>query len=639
MASARLGSLLEYIRSRVQPASAGASTDADLLERFLVQREEAAFETLVHRHGPMVLGVGRTVLSDPHAAEDVFQATFLVLARKAASVRKHQSLGSWLYGVAYRIALNARSSAARRRKHERQVGTVRPQDSLLPPASQELRPLLVEELNRLPQKYRAPLVLCYLEGMTNDEAAQQLQWPSGTVKGRLARAREVLRNRLARRGVTLTAAAFATVLTDNGLAVALPPALVASTLRMTVPLALGQATLTGSAPASVAALAQQALRHGLLTKVAAGLLLAIGIAGGAGLIFYPRAAAPVAGDEAPKEFAQPKLIASFAEEKHYKGHPIPLAFSPDGKRMAILTKHDTEEDELILQDVATGEKLKSFRHGDGFRSVIPDGKGLTVVHATGDPEEVRVETLDLTTFRVQNEWKHAKGRVSPAEGFRIGETVVLVGGVIEDGAAMPAPGIFGGAGFPGAFGGIGGFPFGGGAQAVVVHDTRGKKEPTLHTLPDDGTLVAAHVVGSRVFLLYKQMEGDNDLSILDLPGGKTTKLVENVEVTSLAVSADGKALALQTAENTLELWDVVNQKKSRVMKDADNTIVCFAFAPDGKTLAVASSDQKVKLWNVQTGKAEREITHGRTQQVLFSPDGALLATASPEEVKVWALRP
>src|SRR5437764_322999 len=192
--------------------AADAPTDAWLLHRFASDRDEAAFATLVERHGPLVLSVCRRVLGTVQDAEDAFQATFLVLARKAGAIREPDLLGNWLYGVASRIARKARAGVSKRQMHEKQVRLL---PSLEAPASAEpndLGPVLDEELSRLPEKYRAALVLCYLEGKTNEEAARLLRWPTGTVKGRLARARDLLRTRLARRGLQASALLLATVL-------------------------------------------------------------------------------------------------------------------------------------------------------------------------------------------------------------------------------------------------------------------------------------------------------------------------------------------------------------------------------------------------------------------------------------------
>src|SRR5581483_9321050 len=162
-------------------------TDAELLERFLASRDETAFEALVRRHGPMVLGVCRRILRDSHDAEDAFQATFLVLVRKAASVVPREQLGNWLYGVAYRTALKARTARARRRRHERRAHAL----PAAAPAGEslDLRPLLDQHLERLPAAYRAAVVLCDLEGRTKREAARQLGVPEGTLSSRLARGR------------------------------------------------------------------------------------------------------------------------------------------------------------------------------------------------------------------------------------------------------------------------------------------------------------------------------------------------------------------------------------------------------------------------------------------------------------------
>jgi len=192
--------------------------DEELLDRFMNRDDEAAeaaFRTIVARHGPMVLGVCRHILNQHHDAEDAFQATFLVLARKAGSIRDRRVLARWLYEVAYRIAMRARTSGVRQRAHERQGGEMAATATLDNQGWSELKPVLHDEVNRLPEKYRVPVILCYLEGKTNEEAAQLLKWPVGTVKGRLSRARDLLRSRLTRRGLALSAAMLVTALSNG----------------------------------------------------------------------------------------------------------------------------------------------------------------------------------------------------------------------------------------------------------------------------------------------------------------------------------------------------------------------------------------------------------------------------------------
>jgi len=204
--------ILRSERSHLE-SIAVAPGDERLLQEFLSSQpevSEAAFRTLVTRHGPMVMGVCRHVLHHDADAEDAFQATFWTLARKAGSIRDRRLLSAWLYEVAYRIAIRARSNVARRRDQETRGAAMA---SLAEPPQQEqeaawaeLRPVLHDELNRLPEKYRLPIVLSYLEGRTNEEVASLLSWPVGTVKGRLSRARDMLRSRLIRRGLVLSAA-------------------------------------------------------------------------------------------------------------------------------------------------------------------------------------------------------------------------------------------------------------------------------------------------------------------------------------------------------------------------------------------------------------------------------------------------
>lgn len=270
---------------------AGDSTDAELLEEFLTQRREGGFRSLVERHGPMVLSVCRRVLQNDHDAEDAFQATFLVLARKARSVVPRELVGNWLYGVALRTANKARVSraravAARRRAIDRgaamTISTSTDADLW-----HDLRPVLDEELGRLRDCYRAAVVLCDLEGMTRKDAARQLGWPEGTLSGRLARARKILADRLAKRGVTLSIAALAGVLTENGATAAVPTLLKINLTQVAALTAAGQAMPAGLVSAQVTALAEGVMKSPLLSVVWTGLLMlaAIGSAAtGAGWV-------------------------------------------------------------------------------------------------------------------------------------------------------------------------------------------------------------------------------------------------------------------------------------------------------------------------------------------------------------------
>ncbi len=235
-------------------------SDEDLLNEYLSQTgpdSQEAFRELVVRHGPMVLGVCRHVLNQPQDAEDAFQATFLVLARKGGTIRNRRVLSGWLHETAYRIAIKLRTNTVRRRALERQGIDMSPRE--VEPDNQgeraawnELRPVLHEEVNRLPEKYRIPLILSYLEGRTNDEVAELLHWPVGTVKGRLSRARELLRSRLSRRGLVLSAAFLMTALSRGRVfAEVVSSDLVQRTVRLA--LTSGPVPVPPDSPSSLAA--------------------------------------------------------------------------------------------------------------------------------------------------------------------------------------------------------------------------------------------------------------------------------------------------------------------------------------------------------------------------------------------------
>ncbi|MGH7221773.1 MAG: RNA polymerase sigma factor [Gemmataceae bacterium] len=209
--------LFQHIR-RLAGDPPNTPCDGELLRRYLERRDDAAFAALVRRHGQMVFSVCQSVLRQRQDAEDAFQATFLILARKAATIRGQDGLGGWLQRVAYRIALKARADQLRRQEREAKTarsGVVEPSSDEL--SWGELRAILHAELAALPERFRAPLVLCYLEGLTQEEAAHRLGWTAASVKGRLQRGREKLRRRLERRGVALTAA-LAAAMTGQALA-------------------------------------------------------------------------------------------------------------------------------------------------------------------------------------------------------------------------------------------------------------------------------------------------------------------------------------------------------------------------------------------------------------------------------------
>jgi RNA polymerase sigma factor (sigma-70 family) len=282
----------ERLRGLLERLLPDGLTDGQLLARFLDTREEAAFAAIVRRHGPMVLGVCRRLLGNLHDAEDAFQATFLVLARKAASVARREAVGAFLYGVAYRTALRAREKASRRRALEVQVD-VMPHPEVPPAEPQDWRPVLDRELNLLPKMYRAVLVLCDLEGKTRREAARVLGVPEGTVASRLATARQMLAKRLTRCGVMLSGGALAMALA-GGAAAAVPAPLAAATVKAAALVAAGQA----AAGTPAVALMNEVLRSMLMAKLkgyAVAALVAALI--GAGGVAY-RAAGQVPTDPA-----------------------------------------------------------------------------------------------------------------------------------------------------------------------------------------------------------------------------------------------------------------------------------------------------------------------------------------------------
>jgi RNA polymerase sigma-70 factor (ECF subfamily) len=307
MATGRENGVICYLRRAALLQSAGDMTDGQLLERFLSGHEEAAFEVLVRRHGPMVLGVCRRILSNAHDADDAFQAAFLVLIRKGQSLVSRQTLGNWLYGVAYHTALKARAASWKRRVRERQAAAMTKPETLPDGAVHELLPILDQELDRLPDKYREAVVLCELEGKTREEAARQIGVPVGTLSGRLTTARRMLARRLTRRGVTLSSAALAAVLTPSLASACVSPTLLCTTVKSAAATAAGQGVVTGIVSAQVVSLTQGMLKFLLLRKlkVATALLLAATVLSSSAGIFAYHATSDAADAASPESSELP----------------------------------------------------------------------------------------------------------------------------------------------------------------------------------------------------------------------------------------------------------------------------------------------------------------------------------------------
>jgi RNA polymerase sigma factor (sigma-70 family) len=356
---------LKHLLGHLQQGGGGL-TDGQLLGRFLATRDETSFAALVRRHGPMVLGVCRRVLHDFHDAEDAFQATFLVLARRAAAVRKHESVGSWLYGTAYRTALEARTMSARRRAREQPMSDA-PHPAVEPAEAQDWRALLDRELNLLPEKYRAAIVACDLEGRTRRDAARVLKVPEGTLSSRLATGRQILARRLARCGVALSGGALGVLLAEGGATAQVSAGLVSSTARVAALVAAGQ---VGAASTTAALLMKGVMKAMLLKKlrVVAGAVVMLLALGAVGLGYR-------AGGAGTAQAAPPDKPVNELEALRKENDLLKLNLQ------VVLEKVRAQENEIqgLRKEVAARDlKGKAFADfdNDGFPDLFIANRGL-----------------------------------------------------------------------------------------------------------------------------------------------------------------------------------------------------------------------------------------------------------------------
>ena len=585
--------------------------DAELLGRFLAQRDEAAFEALVRRHGPMVWGICRRLLRDEHAAEDAFQAVFLVLVRSAASIRKQASIASWLHGVARRLALKANARANRQRECESRVE----QKASLDPADEvtlrEAQAILDEELARLPEKYRDPIILCCLEGLARDEAAARLGWSATTLKSRLEEARDLLRKRLTRRGLTLPATLSAAFLAPAMSPAAITPLLLATTCRAAELLAAGKAAAI--AP-QVFTLADAAMRSAPLIrlKLLAIFLLALTLAAGAGLAVYPEPAAqtPDQVRPAPQHSAkQPQAGVDLF------GDPLPqgamarlgtlrwradgevrmLAYSPDGKTVAAVAGGG-----VYLFDASTGRVMRRIRPSEGNIVRIafsPDGKRLACAcWGLFGKQRKNVLFWDLRTHRktLEVDAKEVQWLGWSGEG----KPIALCHS----------------------------------ENAVLLRElTSGKeKQFKARVWPEyvypDVSMCAYSSRGNALAVV----DTDAIVHVWDTRTGaeRFTCGRKGEFVNGLAFSSDGRILAIPTSKG-VQLWDAVTGKKLRLIITGQKHHITIAVSPDDKTLVSISGWEEARFWDLAGGRELARTGGKRTfaKTAAFSPDGKTLATA------------
>lgn len=387
--------LMPHLRRAALSRDAADLTDSQLLGAFLADGDAVAFDRLVRRHAPMVFGVCRRVIGHAHSAEDAFQAVFVVLARKAATVRPRNQLANWLFGVAYRTALKARGLLARRWSREKQVAAM---PDVPEPAADlwgDIQPVLDEELAALPDHLRVPVVLCDLEGRTQREAARQLDLPLGTLANRLAAARRRLAGRLGARGVALSGGLFATVLGANVGRAAVPAGACAAAARAGLS-AIGAAA--GAVPESVLQLSEGVLRMMLVAKlkvVTAVVLAGLALLGGFGLGTLPAALAQGPPAPAAKPALGPNLSdAEFLRKTCEALRGSPATTAEIGYFVADADANKRKKVVTWLTEATTAENIDTYIHRRLHLNDVPMNDHRLWLDMTRTPDGIAIADID-----------------------------------------------------------------------------------------------------------------------------------------------------------------------------------------------------------------------------------------------------
>jgi RNA polymerase sigma factor (sigma-70 family) len=668
---------LQFVLRRLRAFAVGpldeAAIDEQLLRRFALTHEGAAFEGLMQRHGPMVLGVCRRVLGREHDAEDAFQATFLVLTRKADTIRKPASVGSWLHGIAYRIARKAKEQAGRLPVGAAEVPDRRSAEPSEEVSDRELRAALDAELDRLPEKYRAPVVLCCLEGRRRTDVARQLGCREGTLCSRLARARALLQARLLRRGWTVPA--LGAVLLGGEAPAAVPAKLAGATARLALLCAAGEARL----PARVVLLANGMLRMLLVSQLKAGavLILMLGaLLAGSGLLFSQATTSPppqrelrqrepsnpAAAQPAAPEPLPAGALARLGNARLRHGTNLStVAYSPTGDLLASGGQRS-----IRLWEASSGRLVRELPgHAESVGSLAfsRDGKLLA---SGGWDKAVRIWEVatgrQLQLLRCQRFGRYGIVLGSFAAFTADGATVVTAGhdGVVQGWEAatgretvqLPRP------------------------MERVPNNTREDPEGTwaFALAPDGKTVAVINISGdlllwdlTRRKLLRRLPEQSRARSLQFSPDGRVLAWPASAkagggivlyelasgqirarlaghgkdETSAVAFSPDGRRLASCGAGNTVKLWDLLSGQERRSFTGHRGSPWSVAFSPDGRTLASAGADGAVRLWDVESGSERFPDPAGSLDEVralLVCPDGKSVLTASKDRViRQWDL--
>jgi RNA polymerase sigma factor (sigma-70 family) len=643
--------VLRQLRRVADDPAAPERTDAQLLGRYLADRDEEAFATLVRRYGRLVRSVCRRVLHHDQDVDDAFQVTFLIFASRAASIRQTTAVASWLHGTAFRSAMNARRERARRARGETGCPGHAEDSPVTAAALREVQVIIDDEVSRLPEKYRAPFVLCCLEGKSRAEAARELGWKEGTVSSRVAQAREQLQKRLTRRGVTLSAGLCALEL--GRAAVAQP--LVDGTIK--------------------AALAQAALRGGLSTRLrfTTVLLLFVGLLSGVGgLALLAFTAAPPdarrdGASQAPSGPGQKTLTDHLGDplpprarlrlgssRLRHAGSVGPVVFSPDGKTLAT----GGTDNAIRVWDVATGRQTRLLLGHRGSLVALAfsaDGKRL-VSGSAHEPERFR--SWDLASGKQL--WScQPPGRLVYATAFAPdGRTVALAN---DAGLVVLLDAANGKERFrlQGEHPTILNLAFAPDGRSLVVCSDAGPvqvwdlatRKEALRSIGGRSAVFSAdgkalHISVIRYLPGDGASRGVGEVWDFAFPGGRPLRSHRydppGTAVAVVALAPNGKVGAALCWNGELHVWDVASGKRLRtiagriVRPSVSDQLV---FSPDGKALAFgrSHSDRAVRLWDVATGKALHPAGGHESliRAVVVSPDGSRIATGGDGTAILW----